>query len=61
MENKTFSLTTPLATVEQYSIMTGEDIGVIQGHVNKRLLPCKKIGKRVYINLVLLTNQLAST
>jgi hypothetical protein len=59
MKNANFQLTSPLVTVEQYSIMTGESIGVIQGHVNKRLLPCKKIGKRIYINLVQLTNQLA--
>lgn len=60
MENKTFSANAPLMTIEQYSLVTGEAVGVVQGHVNKRLLPCIKIGRRVYINLVKLSLSLAS-
>ena len=47
-------LSAPFSTIERYALVTGQDEGVIRGHVDKGYLPTMKFGKRRLINIVAL-------
>ena len=45
----------PVVTIEKYVEITGQEDGVVRGHIEKGYLPTIKIGKRRLVNLVALS------
>lgn len=48
-----------LVSAEKYAELVGLPIGVVRGQLDRRQLPVYKVGKRRFINLVQLRNDLA--
>lgn len=43
--------TVPLMTREAYALATGLPLGVVEGHIQRGLVPLVKVGKRSLINV----------
>ncbi|MBU3562659.1 MULTISPECIES: hypothetical protein [unclassified Polynucleobacter] len=43
-----------IVTAEKYAELVGLPIGVVRGQLDRRQLPVYKVGKRRFINLILL-------
>ena len=41
----------PILTAEKFAEAVGLPIGVVEAQLDRRLLPCLRIGKRIFINI----------
>lgn len=44
-------LTLPILSAEKFAEAVGLPIGVVEAQLDRRLLPCLRIGKRRFVNL----------
>ena len=45
------NFTVPLMTREAYAIASGLPLGVVEGHIQRGLIPLVKVGKRSLVNV----------
>jgi hypothetical protein len=45
------SLALPILTAAKFSEFVGLDVGVVDAQLDRRILPCLRIGKRRFVNI----------
>lgn len=51
MKNENYQISMPLLSAEQFSILAGLPLGVVNAQMDRRIIPCVRLGKRRMVNV----------
>lgn len=51
MKTESYQISMPLLSAEQFSILAGLPLGVVNAQMDRRIIPCVRLGKRRMVNV----------